>query len=306
MGCRTPLRFVRESVGSVLAQTWRDFEFLIIDDDGPPETREWLASLRDPRIRLLHHDSCQGIALTLNQGLRELEADIVFNLDADDRMHPCRLAWQMAFLRRHPEVAVLGGAMTGIDADGRPTGRRFGAPRGGRRMAYQLLWSSAINHPTVAYRREVVLAAGGYDPAYRTSMDYQLWTRLAPTVAMANLGRSLTSYRIHDGQAHRTSPAHAAEVRRSRLAYRARIAGLPEADTDETAEPRDWPARLTCYRRLAQAFPEYRLRRDLARRLLREAAGDPRAPRDAVRACVSALHAPTAWLARLSGKLARG
>src|SRR4051812_12524034 len=113
--------FLAEAIESILAQTCRDFEFLIIDDgstDGTPAIlREFEA--RDPRVRVLWQQH-EGLVAALNAGLAAARAPLIARMDADDVSTPERFELQLAYLQAHPECVVLGTAMLVTDPDGAP------------------------------------------------------------------------------------------------------------------------------------------------------------------------------------------
>src|ERR1043165_9221040 len=90
-------RYVGEAIESVLAQRWRDFEFLIVDDGSTDRTAEVIASYRDPRIRVLTNGARLGLPRSLNRGLDAATSPLIARQDADDRSHPGRLGEQLAF-----------------------------------------------------------------------------------------------------------------------------------------------------------------------------------------------------------------
>jgi len=111
--------FLSEAIESILGQTLRDFEFLVVDDGSTDRTAEILAGYasRDGRMRVLRHEN-KGRAVSLNIGMTLATGDYIARMDADDVAMPCRLQEQFAFMQRHPEVGLLGGAVDLIRATG--------------------------------------------------------------------------------------------------------------------------------------------------------------------------------------------
>src|SRR2546423_279818 len=103
--------YLQAAVESILGQTYSDFEFLIIDDGSSDGSADYLRSLRDPRVRLSVREN-RGLGATLNELFRNSRTEYVARMDADDICEPRRLEKQMAFLRDHGNVVMLG---TGID-----------------------------------------------------------------------------------------------------------------------------------------------------------------------------------------------
>ena len=112
-------RYLRESVESILNQTFPDFEFVIVDDGSTDRTFEILSSYNDPRIVLLQNSSNLGLIGSLNRGLEVCRAPLIARHDADDFSHLDRISRQLDFMENHLDVAVLGTQMQVIDEKGR-------------------------------------------------------------------------------------------------------------------------------------------------------------------------------------------
>jgi len=195
-------RYVREALESILAQTFTDYEFIIVDDGSTDGTPFILAEYarQDPRIVLLTNGANRGLVATLNRGLEAARGQYIARMDADDVSLPERLARQVAYLDQHPEVGVLGTNVAYIDSEGRflNGGRpKDPQPLSPTLLQWLLLWRCAIYHPTVMLRRSILAETGlAYDPAFRHAEDRDLWTRLAPYTLIASLPEVLVYYRV--------------------------------------------------------------------------------------------------------------
>ena len=167
---------IRRAVESVLAQTMPDFELIVVDDGSEDRTGEIVQSIVDPRIRYVRRPH-QGLPRTLNTGLAEARAPIVAVQDADDWSKPHRLERQLAVLEARPHVAVVGSRMPEVDGDGRPLIPR--APFRAGSANEVLMRFNPISNPSSAFRREVVVSLGGYDPRYGCAPEYDLWLRVS-------------------------------------------------------------------------------------------------------------------------------
>jgi len=194
-------RYVRLAVESVLRQTLRDLELIVIDDASSDETLGTLAAISDPRVVVLGNDERLGLAASLNRGLERATGRYVARLDADDVALPERLELQVARVEREPHVVIVGSAVLDLDEIGRP-GRLHRMPGGPNGARWQALFSSPFFHPTVLVVRDVLESHGlRYDTALAESEDYELWTRLLTFGDGDNLDDALVLKRVHPGQA---------------------------------------------------------------------------------------------------------
>ncbi len=187
--------FLAAAIDSVLAQTFSDFELLIVIDASTDRSRDIVESYRDPRVRLLVNETNVGLAASLNRGLAIIASDYVARLDGNDLCFPERLARQVAYLDAHPEAAVVGSQAALIDVAGRRIGevRRPASELG---MRWHRIFGSPLVHSSVMFRRAVVWdALGGYEERFRFGEDFDLWNRLAREHAIRNLGEVLVAYR---------------------------------------------------------------------------------------------------------------
>jgi len=189
--------YLRESVESVLNQTFPDFEFIVIDDASTDGTGAILDDFDDPRLVRLSNAGNLGLTRSLNCGLKIAKGEFVARQDADDVSLPLRLAKQVRYLESHPDVGVVGTHTENVRGAALCSHSR--PPAGHSLIAWQLLWGHTPVHPTVMVRREVIESAGGYDEAFQVSQDYELWSRLVETTRFANIPEVLLRYRVHAG-----------------------------------------------------------------------------------------------------------
>ena len=192
--------FLAEAIESVLGQTFRDFELLIIDDGSTDGTAEILSAFaqRDRRIRIVSHPN-KGRAQSLNIGINLAAGKYIARMDADDVALATRFEEQVEFMNEHPDIVVLGGAVELIDTKGQVlhTVRR---PLEDAEIRVAMLSYSPLYHPAVMMRKEAVVAVGGYREALLDADDYDLWLRIAEFGRMANLDRVILRYRVHADQ----------------------------------------------------------------------------------------------------------
>lgn len=193
-------RFLSESVESILAQTFADFEFLIINDGSTDKTTEILSSYTklDSRVRVFAQQN-RGRAESLNAGIELAAGRYIARIDADDVAMANRLQEQVDFLKRHPNVGLLGGACELINDSGQVL-QQTRCLLDDSAIQSELLVGNPIWHPAVVMRKEVVVASGGYRKALLDADDYDLWLRMAERSQLANLPQIVLQYRIHSAQ----------------------------------------------------------------------------------------------------------
>ena len=177
---------LRDALDSILAQTFADFECLIVDDASTDVTPEILRAAADvdPRVRIVHNEANLGLTRSLNRGLDLAQGRYVARMDADD----------VAL----PEVGACG---TWIETIGDPAGEVWDFPADDAAIRCRMIFENVMPHSTVMFRRDAFETAGlRYDPAFTAAQDYDLWTRAAPFMHFANVPEVLLHYRVHPAQ----------------------------------------------------------------------------------------------------------
>ena len=190
--------YLGAALDSILAQTRSDFELVIVDDGSTDDTPAMLRiyAIRDSRVVLLRNAQNLRLPASLNVGLAACRAPLVARADGDDYYPPTRLEKQWNFLERHPRVGVVSGYSDRLNEHERLLGLQK-LPVDNGAIKFNLLWESSVCHPATMYRREVIQSVGGYDTAYPTAQDYDLWARLRDLTEFANLPEPLITIRIH-------------------------------------------------------------------------------------------------------------
>lgn len=190
-------RFLREAIDSILAQTFTDFEFLIIDDCSTDSSPEILKSYSDPRIRIYRNEQNSGISATLNRGIELAEAPLIARMDADDVSYPQRLQRQWDFIQEHPDGALYACWAKEVDEQReRIRMEHFNA----KYYYYNQTFECWVYHPTMVYRKEAVQAIGGYTVSY--SEDFNLIWELTRRYKMYILPVFLIDYRVTSQSLH--------------------------------------------------------------------------------------------------------
>lgn len=191
-------RFLRSAVGSVLAQTYDDWELIVVDDGSDDSTPDILMSYSDSRIKVLRQEQNRKVAACCNRALSVTSGRYIARLDADDVCLPTRLAEQVSYMEANPDVALVASAAYEINEEGARIGFRPGG-LGNCALKLTLVLCNPITHSSVMFRADTARYLNGYseDECYRFSEDYDLWSRIALCGKMVVLSQPLLEYRVH-------------------------------------------------------------------------------------------------------------
>jgi glycosyltransferase involved in cell wall biosynthesis len=228
--------FVGEAIESILSQSYRDFEFLILDDGSSDNTLRVIRSFDDPRIRLVVHQQNRGLQASLNEGITLARYDLIARMDADDISHPWRLEKQVAYMTAHPECAMVDSWVKIMDGE-----KHFIRTEGiqSRFIYYSLTFECCIYHSAVMYRKKAVQSVGGYRLPY--GEDYDLFWQLSRIYKIHTIEEALLWYRIHGANLNTVTKKTEYE-RYSWQLWRRNIAYYAE---DKAEIPASW---IACYR----------------------------------------------------------
>jgi glycosyltransferase involved in cell wall biosynthesis len=257
IGAYDSARTLGRAIDSLLAQTVADLELIVVDDgsrDASPEIAQG-AARRDPRVRPLRMSGNVGIASSLNAAIAQAQGPVVAIQDADDVSAPERLERQLTVLDARPEAAVVGCRMAEVDAEGRRLEPRTRFAAGV--VNHELLSFNPIPNSSAAFRRDVVLGLGGYDPRYRYATEYDLWLRVAERWDVIALDEELATREMGGGnvaaRAERAQIAEALAIRARALRRRRTLRGASGLVVPAVAWLTPLPLKRTRRRRLGQA-----------------------------------------------------
>jgi glycosyltransferase involved in cell wall biosynthesis len=189
-------QYLTEAIQSVLAQTYRDFEIIVVDDGSTDDTPIVAKQFSDA-VRYVRQDN-QGLAGARNTGIHQAQGKYIGLLDSDDQWLPAFLETMMALIEQHPDATVYYCYAQFMDANGQDlpqTTRCQGVPTNA--LNDTLLRANFIIPSTVVLRRSVVEAAGLFDQTLRSCEDWDLWIRLVPKHTFINRPECLVRYRVH-------------------------------------------------------------------------------------------------------------
>ena len=187
--------YLRESLDSVLQQTHRDFELIIIDDGSRDESAGIIQSVNDHRIRFYQQDN-RGLAATLNRAIELSRGEYLARQDQDDVSLPRRLEKQLSHLVSHPHCGLVG-TWAEIVSGTEKTERAHKHAAENYCLKFDLLFDNPFVHSSVMLRKSAAESVGMYstDPSRQPPEDYELWSRLSRTWEVANIPEVLHIYR---------------------------------------------------------------------------------------------------------------
>lgn len=189
--------WLARSIASILRQTHRTLELIVVDDGSTDRTGAIARATGDPRVTVLTQ-SPRGLPRALNRAVGESRGPLIARMDADDESRPERLARQVAFLAARPEVGVVGTACVERGPAGEETLLR--PPEGDEAIRRALIRYNPLVHSSIMMRRAVLDRVGGYDEAFAVAQDYDLWLRLGAVTRLANLGDPLVTRHLVSGR----------------------------------------------------------------------------------------------------------
>lgn len=188
-------KFLRDAIDSILAQTYTNFELIIINDFSTDHTESIILSYNDDRILYIKNEQNLGVANTLNKGIDLAKGQFIARMDADDISKPDRIEKQMAYLDSHPEVAVIDCIMEYIDENGQLLNRYNNAITTPEDIKARLSSTNCIGHPSILVRR-AIFDTYRYRRIYYE--DYDLWLRVVNDGHIIHkLNEPLLLYRLH-------------------------------------------------------------------------------------------------------------
>ena len=177
----TPVSYLKEAVDSILNQTFKDFEFIIIDDGSTGSCREYLDSLSDSRIHVIHNEKNLGITKSLNIGFRVAKGKYIARMDDDDISLPFRFEKQFAFMENNPDIILCGSKTEPVGVKSNPVVARKVSMTDMEEYRVKMLFlNPGPSHPTAFFRHDKLIKYNiWYDESLRYSQDYGMWETIS-------------------------------------------------------------------------------------------------------------------------------
>jgi len=189
---------VGSAIESILQQTLKDFEFIVVDDGSTDDSGSILRKYaeQDTRIKLYSQPQ-SGLIASLNKHCRLARAKYIARMDADDISLPTRLEKQFRFLETHPEIGVVGTWIRDVDPHRKPI-IEWPVPAHPAVVRWFLFFGNCIAHPSVMIRKDLLERMDYYRPEALYVEDYDLWIRAADVTGIANIPEVLVEYRVSE------------------------------------------------------------------------------------------------------------
>ena len=187
--------YLPEAIESILSQSYRDYEFVIVNDGSTDNSRQIIDryAAQDQRIMPLHLNENVGLVGALNEGIRAAKGEWIARMDGDDISYADRFQFQMRYLESHHEVDVLSTGIRGIDQDGTTLYTKT-LPESHNLLVWEIPFALAAFHGTVCMRKEKLIQVGMYSDRLVLE-DVELWTRMVKVARFASIPEILYGYR---------------------------------------------------------------------------------------------------------------
>jgi glycosyltransferase involved in cell wall biosynthesis len=190
-------KFINATIDSILKQTMKEFEFIIIDDGSTDRTGEIIENYSDKRIIFIKNEQNLGIPKSANIGLKIARGQYIARIDADDICNPNRFEVQVKYLKEHPDISLISCYMSTFGL----TKFMIKPPICHEKIRVYLLFNSVLMHPGFMMRRSDIEEINlKYDENFKYALDYEFQTRASYQLKLANITDVLIKYRIHDSQ----------------------------------------------------------------------------------------------------------
>lgn len=187
-------KFLEETMKSILNQTFKDFEYVIINDGSKDNTLKIIKKHKDKRIRLINNKKNQGFANSLNIGLKAAKGKYIASSNSDDLSHPKRIETQFNYLESHPNIFLIGTSAIFINEKGREI-NRFRKYDDYRMLAWRLRRACSIAYPSIMFRNEGELS---FEKHFGGATDYHFYFKLLKRGKnLTNIPQFLIKYRVH-------------------------------------------------------------------------------------------------------------
>lgn len=202
--------YLKQAIESILNQTYKDFDLLIINDGSTDKSAAIVQSFSDDRIIFIENEQNMGIVKTLNRGIDLIKGDYIVRMDSDDICLPQRFEKQLSFMDQHPAIAVAGSSIELFNDEG--VRKTITVETDPKRIRTQLMFEAALKHPSVIIRTSVLKENDYlYDIEHKATEDLGLWQKLSFNHDLGNIEEVLLEYRDNEFGITRTAEKNQTE-----------------------------------------------------------------------------------------------
>jgi len=180
-------QYIKQSIESVLTQSFTNFEFIIINDCSTDNTAQIIADIKDERIQYVCNERNKGLVVNLNEGIARATGEYIARIDSDDMWaNREKLQKQISFLESHEDYGLIGTQAHVYDTSGM---KLFSIknPCSDRDIRRSILTKNTFVHSSVVFRKALAITCGGYNPEETYVEDYGLWMRMGKCTKLTNL-----------------------------------------------------------------------------------------------------------------------
>ena len=194
-------KFLKYSIESILNQTYRNFEFIIIDDGSTDNSLKIIKEYqkKDKRIKVIENKKNLGIAFSYNQAINLAKGDLIACMEADDISNKNRFYFQVSEFIREKDLIIVGSNIEIINEKNKTIGLRL-YPYSHKKIIKSIIFKSPFAQPSVMFKKKIYFISKGYNEQYKNAMDYDLWFRILKLGKGKNIQKYLLKYRIHKNQ----------------------------------------------------------------------------------------------------------
>jgi len=194
------LPYLKEAVKSIQNQSFKNFEFIIVDDGSKDKSWNFLKSIKDNRIKLIRNKNNKGLSKSLNIAIKYARGEFLARMDADDISRSDRLLIQLKFLSKNKNIDLCGSWVNLINNNGKIIGENKNNPLDNQKIKKYLGIYPTIIHPTFFAKREFFTLSGGYDDDFDGAEDYELICRAQTKFNYSNIAQKLVDWRLGDNR----------------------------------------------------------------------------------------------------------
>lgn len=189
--------YIKEAIESIIAQSFKEWELIIINDASTDNTPNIIKSYKDKRIKNITNFKNEGVAASLNKGLKIAEGEYIARIDSDDICLPNRFELQIEFLDNNPKTVIVGSNAEIINYSGDVLSITD-LPTTDIDIRNMLFVRNPLIHPSVMFRKKILDKTGNYNVKFNGAEDYELWFRMLKFGKAYNFKKPLIKRRVHD------------------------------------------------------------------------------------------------------------